>query len=941
MGWLLCLVFFLSGAAALLFQTLWFRQAGLAFGNGVWASSLVLAAFMVGLALGNVLAGRIGDRLRRPLHVYAAIEVLIAVTGVALVWILPGLSGFLAPLLASLEEHAAWMNAVRLVAAFALLALPATAMGATLPIVVRVLVARDASFGSALGRLYGWNTLGAVAGALAGELGGIALLGVRGTAWVAGGLDLVAAGAALALSVRLGTDRLPAAPAAGGRIDGVGLRCCAAAFLAGAILLALEVVWFRFLQLFVVSTAVAFAVMLAVVLAGIATGGLAAGFVLRRRPEGHRDVASLALVSGFAVVACYALFAPVVGAYGPRFLHRPLEIFWLSLVLEFPVAFLSGMLFTGIGAALQRRLPSAPRATGLLTFSNTVGAGLGSLCAGFVLLPGLGMDRSFLLLAAAYGPVALLLLGRPTRSWRQPGWIAALALFAAALVFFPRGLIRDRYLETVLARTDPSRTATLEALREGRTETIAYLRTDLLGEPLHHRLVTNGYNMSVTALGARRYMKLYTWWPVALADPPRRALLISYGVGSTAKSLTDTASLEHIDVVDISREILELSELVFPDPSEHPLRDPRVAVHVEDGRWFLETTRERYDLITGEPPPPKAAGIVNLYTREYFQLVRGRLAEGGIHTYWLPVHSLLESDARAIIAAYCRVFEDCSLWVGEGLDWMLVGSRNARWHRSVPGMERPWRDPVVGPELRAVGLEVPEQLGALFLADAGQLAELVGDTPPLTDDFPKRLSDRMVLPGVDAAPFAGWSDPERARRRFEASAFVAAAWPPEMRGRTLPYFELQAMLGGGHLQQRTWSGGRDAARPVYADVYRLLTETSLETLPLLLLGSSPDQRRIVERRAAEDPQVAREQLGNLALFRLADRDYASAAKMLELATIRAPRNAQAHELRAFALCLAGRREDAQRAREQLHRLAGVEADERYWRWLDERCGIDG
>jgi len=209
-------------------------------------------------------------------------------------------------------------------------------------------------------------------------------------------------------------------------------------------------------------------------------------------------------------------------------------------------------------------------------------------------------------------------------------------------------------------------------------------------------------------------------------------------VGSTARALVDTRSLEHIDVVDISREILALSDLAYPDPKQHPLRDPRVQVHVEDGRWFLQTTERRYDLITGEPPPPKNAGVVNLYTREYFELVRSRLAPGGIHSYWVPVHELTEDDTRSILRAYCDVFPDCTLWTGTSLDWMLIGSNDARFARDEAAFTAQWRDPVVRPELEAVALERPEQLGATFMADADQLRAWIGDAEPVTESITSR-----------------------------------------------------------------------------------------------------------------------------------------------------------------------------------------------------------
>jgi spermidine synthase len=125
--------------------------------------------------------------------------------------------------------------------------------------------------------------------------------------------------------------------------------------------------------------------------------------------------------------------------------------------------------------------------------------------------------------------------------------------------------------------------------------------------------------------------------------------------------------------VDISRDVLDMSSHVFPDPASHPLKDPRVTVHVEDGRFFLQTRSETWDIITGEPPPPEIPGVAGLYSREYFRLIRDRLSEGGIATYWLPIHDLSESASRSILKAWSEVFETCFLWRGANQDLMLTG----------------------------------------------------------------------------------------------------------------------------------------------------------------------------------------------------------------------------------------------------------------------------
>src|SRR5262245_37905405 len=275
-------IFFASGFSALVFETLWFRQAGLAFGSSVWASSLVLAGFMGGLAIGNLAASRYGARVAQPFRVYAAAEAAIAITGAGLVYLLPAVGSIFAAWLWPLMELGWLLNGFRFFAAFVLLLIPSTAMGVTLPLLATSLTTYDSRFGTVLGRLYGWNTMGAVAGVLTCETILIGRFGIRGTSLVAATLNLLVAGIAWRLSP---VPQVPAAPTPDRTTpdlrdprEPIGLRrWLAGAFLAGFCLLALEVVWFRMLLLVVHGHSVAFAIMLAVVLAGIALGGLAAG----------------------------------------------------------------------------------------------------------------------------------------------------------------------------------------------------------------------------------------------------------------------------------------------------------------------------------------------------------------------------------------------------------------------------------------------------------------------------------------------------------------------------------------------------------------------------------------------------------------------------------------------------------------------------------------
>ena len=157
---LIYLVFFLSGCAALMFEALWFRQAGLAFGNSIWSASLVLSGFMGGLALGNGLMIRFGRNLSRPVFTYIILEILDRRVGLAIVLVLPGIGSWLSPFFRLFMDSPWLLNFLRLAIAFIILLVPATAMGATLPVLVEAISRKDDNYGRVLGKLYGWNTLG-------------------------------------------------------------------------------------------------------------------------------------------------------------------------------------------------------------------------------------------------------------------------------------------------------------------------------------------------------------------------------------------------------------------------------------------------------------------------------------------------------------------------------------------------------------------------------------------------------------------------------------------------------------------------------------------------------------------------------------------------------------------------------------------------------------
>lgn len=907
----LSLIFFFSGVSALLFENLWFYQAGITLGNSVWASSLVLAGFMGGLALGNALAARLKPGGFRAIRVYALLEVAIGVSGLALVVALPSLTSLLAGVFGPLLSVPWLANLLRLVCAFLLLLVPSTAMGATLPVMVSALYQRDPRFGSVLGRLYGWNTLGAVLGALASHLVLIEAVGVRGTAFVAAGISVSVATLGFALSRRFEGGELQTSdvgPAA--KLSKRARGLLVAAGVAGFILLGLEVVWFRFLLHFLFGSSGTFAILLAVVLAGIGLGGLAgAGIVaLHSRPE--RLLPGAALLTGALCVTLYLLFPS-----GPN-VRTWTGTATLALSLMFPVALLSGVLFTLLGSAIKREEDRETRAAGLLTLANTTGAMLGPLIVGFALLPAIGIDRCVQLLAALYaviGGLAWTSGARPKHLAESIFTYGAGVLLVVVVALFPAGDVLERHLRPVVDQHAGEGAARPVAMREGLTETIIYMEESAFGEPIAYRMLTNGYSMSSTDFRSQRYMKLFVYLPMALHPDAKTALLISYGVGSTAKALTNSAGLETIDVVDISRDVLEMNEIVYSEKGALPLDDPRVHAHIEDGRYFLETTEKRFDFITGEPPPPKMAGVVGLYTREYFSLIRDRLSEGGIASYWLPVHQLDPTDSESIIRAFCDAFDDCTLWRGAGFDWILLGTRNGAGPGTAERFSRQWSDPVVGPELVALGIERPEQLGALFMRDAEGLQDLAGDTEPVTDDRPKRLSDRPFDVGTNRLGFetyVSWLEWSSSRAAFERSTWIARMLPDELIAPTLGRFPTESWATLATLSKTR------PLQSVMMTVHKLLAGSKLTTLPLWLLGSN-FLRQAAAQRAFDKGTLNADVHWELALGALVKRDYDRAYELFGRAAEGGAQSSRVSALTVYSLFMAS----DQAGRERL--LAGL------------------
>ena len=770
-------LYFLSGVAALVFEAVFLRQASWLFGSEVAATTIVLCAFMGGLSLGAAAMGRRADRSARPLALYGWIEIGTGVSGAALTLLLGhGRELLLVPL--RWTGAGALERVAELSLAFALLLVPTALMGASLPVLGRLVVGEPGRLLGSFGALYGLNTLGGVVGALAAGFWLFESVGISRSGWLAAGLDVAIGAAALVLD-RAGARAASGAAAGAARHDAgdegragsasAGEECSrrlrlagyAAAALGGAAVLGYEIVWTRLLSLPMRSYAYSFSLMLALFLLGLVIGSLV---LAATAPRIHRPAVWLAWVeiaSGLYVASSLLWMPPLlvpleVRRFGTFLL---LSAARASLVV-LPPTILSGMalpLAMRVAALERRRLG---REIGRVYAVNTAGAILGAVAAGLLLLPSLGAPRSLAALAVLNAAAGVVVVAAATRSTVR----RALAVGLAAACAFPVLASQGRFLESFL-RASRGRDKIGEVLfyHEGAADTIAIVRKDYgFFDPSAKSLITNGVAMSATVKPVWRYMAMEGHLPVLLAPAPANALVICLGTGITLGAIASHPSVASIDAVELSEGVIAgLS--VFEEENGGAFRDPRVRLVGEDGRHFLELSRERYGAVSLEPPPPIVAGSVNLYSLEFYGAVKRRLAPGGVVAQWLPFHAQSLASARMVARTFLDAFPHAQLWLPSIRDAVLVGS-DRPLTLPIDRLRRAYAEPRTAANLRAAYLETPEAFLATFLLDRAGIARWADRADAVTDERPimeffRRHGETMKDPDIGtlaAIPQAGW-----------------------------------------------------------------------------------------------------------------------------------------------------------------------------------------
>ena len=743
--------FFLSGAAGLMYELVWVRMLGLIFGHTVHAITTVLVAFMGGLALGSLLCGRRVDRIGNLLVIYACLEIAIGVYALLTPSLIDAVRLAYLSYARTFEPSFEALTLFQFALSTAILLVPTSLMGATFPLLSRFVVQRGGAVGRRVGALYAWNTFGAVAGTYLVGFHLLPALGMHMTLLVTAMLN-VAVGIGILCATRvwgetaraLPAEPPPAAVSASAATEPRYARLLLlGAALSGGVAMVYELAWTRPLTLVIGSTTYAFSAILLSLLIGIAAGSASAARRTSRVPATPRLFAALQIAAALLSLVVLALFdrLPDVFLLGFMISHAPGAIVALQIVLSILVMILPTLC---LGAALPcviHVICTQPSRVGLsvgrVYAYNTAGAIGGSFGAGFVLIPLLGVQdtiRAAIFVNLLIGLVVVLAISVRARA-RWAAW-GAILCGAVAVAVVPRWDLAvmssgvSTYAEYYTRGGGPWRQRIEEWVlfyRDGISSTVSVHQGNN-----ERSLRVNGKTDASTGTDMSTQLML-GHLPALMHQNPKAALVIGLGGGITVGALTQY-ELERIDVVEIEPAVIEASAF-FVQENRHALSDRRVRTIVADGRNFLFTTKNRYDLIVSEPSNPWIGGVATLFTVEFFQRARASLTEDGIMAQWVHGYAMAPEDLQMVAASFRAVFPHTSLWTPVAGDFILIGTSQPQ----VVGLGRVHdlfsRHPGIRQDFESSGLASPEAILNMFYLDDHDFLRLTAGATLNTDDL--------------------------------------------------------------------------------------------------------------------------------------------------------------------------------------------------------------
>jgi len=832
---LIYIIFFLSGAAALMYEVAWVRQLSLVFGGTHLAVTTVLSIFMGGLALGSALIGKEVDKVEKPLKLYAFLELGIALAAVAFI-VLMKIYPFFYDFLVDGDSSRVYRTIVRVVFSFIALIVPTTLMGGTLPVLTRFVSGHPGKLVMKLSLLYGFNTLGAVAGTAAAGFVLLSYYSLTATLYTAIGANILIGLAALLLQRReellrpgsknersvtseLGGDRTEMPEhLVGGMSTEVPLRLVLMGIgISGFCALGYEVLWTRILTLTIGTSVYGFTIMLIAFLTGIALGSKAYGILGKVLPSIRKNLTRK--IAGFGIVQLIIGGAALLVTFHIRdlpvhsialreyFLSMGMESFearqWanmaVALLYMFVPAFFMGAAFPIAGDVNIARSGKLGHAVGQVLAYNTVGAIFGSAISGFLLIYLLGIERSLQLLTVVNLGLGLLVIVSVKEN-RLVNWGVALACIACLLFLtFNDNAFRmwdqkffaifqnnqPESYDTPFKKRDAIMNTNVLYYHEGADSTISAVQPKggMKG------VLVNGKVVASSSLRDQQCQYTLGHLPMLAHPDPRKVLVVGLGTGMTLGATSVHPEVEELTLAEIEPGVLGAARN-FAEYNHDVLNDPKLKIVFNDGRNFLMTTDKKYDVITADPIHPWTRGSGYLYTDEYFRLASQHLLPGGVMCQWLPIYEMSEGDLKSVVKTFSRNFAYTMAWLTE-YDAEIIGSNNPILFDEQE-LEKRIAFPPVAEDLKRVMMGSSEAFLSYFImGDAGM-----------------RAFGRDGVVNTDDNLYLEFSAPQSLEKNTMGSNTDALA---RYRESILPYLKPAPSAAARKEQTRKWTRNGEAA----------------------------------------------------------------------------------------------------------------------------------
>ena len=507
--------------------------------------------------------------------------------------------------------------------------------------------------------------------------------------------------------------------------------------IAGGLALGYEVIWSQAIVQFLSTRAYAFALVLATYLLGLTLGSaVMSGWSDRLRQPwlvfgGLIAGAGLCALASFTVVDVWLLQAQhQAGVWAFSLTHSRMAMKLARFALATGVFVLPPTLLLGAAYPVAMRLVARAEQVGtdagLVTALNTLGGIIGTVVTGFVLVPQIGLVYSLVLLTSVAVILGTIAIAQAQAGAIGKGMITILGVGAIGLAALTPG---DNFAQ-LLVLQHPGR---LLFYQESVGNTVAVIEQPTR-HGAFHRLYIQGVSNTGDVFPSLRYMRLQALLPLIVHNgEPRAAMVVGLGSGITSGSLLAYPDLDERITYELLSPVVAAASSF--DGNLDVTHDRRATIRVSDGRHELLRTQKKFDLITLEPPPPAAAGVVNLYSRDFYELAQAKLAPHGLLAQWWPLATQNDADSRSLVRSLLDVFPYVTLWSTEFHEMMLIGSHQPLALDPEQIRDR-YEQPTVKAALTAVGIPSPQALLATYVTDRAGLERYVQDAPPVTDDRP-------------------------------------------------------------------------------------------------------------------------------------------------------------------------------------------------------------